>query len=216
LAVLEKQGYVVSTTSRLEDFGPELEAMGKMSVSQHLSALMHDFTEQSAFCIALRFEGELVAVMGLRYDDLGRGSITDYWQSAYSRLYPRKSGTAVVAQVGEALHSIHGRVVYMGDLFFKEQFRGHGPSLTGFVHLAHALAWIKWKPDWTYAFHTRKDVLRGHTDKYGFNNRYPGVLAWLDPDGWRSETEFLATISRAEFEQKADFYARHPDLLLEG
>ena len=84
-----------------------------------------------------------------------------------------------------------------------------------FVHLAHCLCFIKWRDaDNIYAFHRREDVLRGKTDQYGFGQRIPGPQVWKDGPDYRSSTEYLAILSKADFSQRVDFYLKFPELIL--
>lgn len=213
LAQLERLGYTVEQSCDFQGIAKEIPDIGKALISPTMSFQINDFTEENAFWIVLRKSSQLVAVMAMRIDRIGRGSVDRFWSEAYSRHYPTEKGVSVSAHVPVAVRQLTGDLVYMGDLHFREEDRKYRPTLMCFVHLAHALCFTKWRHDWTYAFHRREDVLRGYADRYGFNNRWPGAQIWTDPPSYRSSSEFLSVISREEFEQKAAYYARFPDEL---
>ena len=213
---LDRSGFITEQRHDFDAVERALHAIGKPFITPTMSATMNDFTEGSAFWLTMKKEGQLVAVMAMRLDHLGRQSIGEFFCKAYSRHYPTDSGPSVAATIPQVVRQITGDVVYMGDLFFAESIRGDRANLMCFVHLAHALCFNKWRHDWTYAFHKREDVLSGYADRYGFNNRWPGAQIWADPPGYRSSTEFLSVISREEFEQKSAYYAANPELLIQA
>lgn len=190
-----------------------MPTIGKTLISPTLRSDMNDFTEAQTFWLSMKMDDAPVAVMGMRLDVLGRDSVDAFWERAFARQYLSAAGTQVTLQLPQVVRMVQGKIVYMGDLFFAQKIRGSRPNLMCFVHLAHALCFLKWKHDWTYAFHRREDVLSGYSDRYGFNNRWPGAQMWINPPDYRSEEEYLSVMSREEFEQKAYYYARHPDLL---
>lgn len=213
LQYLEDQGFVVAETADYAGLEQQLPNIGKHLVSPTLRADFNDFSEARAFWLTLSRDGELVGLMGMRLDDLGREAVDGFWQRAFERQYKSAAGTHVKLELPQVVRTIKGRIVYMGDLYFAKKIRGNRPNLMCYLHLAHAVCFLKWQHDWTYAFHRREDVLSGYADRYGFNNRWPGAQLWTNPPDYRSGEEYLSVLSREEFEQKASYYARHPDLL---
>jgi len=213
LDYLEDAGFVVAETTDYSTLEQALPDIGKHLVSPTLRADLNDFSEARAFWLTLSIDTELVAVMGMRLDDLGRDAVDSFWQRAFARHYKSEVGTNVTLELPQVVRMIKGRIVYMGDLYFAKKVRGSRPNLMCYLHLAHALCFLKWQHDWTYAFHRREDVLSGYSDRYGFNNRWPGAQLWTNPPDYRSGEEYLSVLSREEFEQKASYYARYPELL---
>lgn len=189
----------------------EAKRIGKEFVTPTLSSTKNDFTYESSFWITLRKHGELRAVMGMRYDQLGTEPISQYWTRAYKRQY----GAQVSDHPKFLSELLRGNLVYMGDLFFHPEIRGSQPRLMSFVHLAHCLCFIQWKEaQYIYAFHRRADVLRGKTDQYGFGNRVLNPQAWTGGPDYRSSHEYLAILTRSEFFQKVEYYVQFPDVFL--
>jgi hypothetical protein len=211
LSYLEKDGMAVEFVRPSKDIEDEAKSIGKEFVTPTLSSAMNTFTYESSFWITLREAGQLRAVMGMRYDELGSEPIGRYWQRAYKRQYKAD----VFGHLDILTEMVGGNLVYMGDLFFHPDIRGSSARLMSFVHLAHCLCFIQWKQaDYIYAFHRRADVLRGKTDQYGFGNRIPNPLIWKGGPAYRSSHEYLAILSRSEFDQKAEYYSRFPSVFL--
>jgi len=213
LSYLEDREFTVEETADYVQLERQLPRIGKKLVSPTMKASKNDFTEAQAYWLTMHDQSGLVAVMGMRLDALGRESVDAFWQRAFSRHYRSKEGTKAELNLPQAVRMISGRIVYMGDLYFAPEIRGDRATLMSYLHLAHALCFLKWQHDWTYAFHRREDVLSGYADRYGFNNRWPGAQLWTNPPDYRSDEEYLSVLSREEFEQKASYYARNPHLL---
>lgn len=215
LGLLEEQGYAVIIERSFAPIQDELPAFGKTILTPNLDPAQNDFTSANHFCLTLRKSDELAAVVAVRLDRTGNDSIDRFWADNYTRLYPTKDGKGAVSpEPTEILRGISGDIAYIGDLFIKDKFRGYMPTLMCFVLYAHSISYAQWKPDWIYSFQRRADVLAGRTDQYSFNSRHPGILVWNDPPDYRSSTEYLATLSRREFERLASVYSEHPELLV--
>ena len=216
LSYLETLAFTVEETADFSWIERQMPGIGKKIISPTMKSGKNDFTEARAFWLTMHDPSGLVAVMGMRLDALGRESVDAFWQRAFARQYRSASDTKVDLQLPQVVRLISGQIVYMGDLFFVPRIRGDRATLMCFVHLAHALCFLKWQHDWTYAFHRREDVLSGYSDRYGFNNRWPGAQLWTNPPDYRTSDEYLSVLSREEFEQKASYYARNPDLLTQA
>ena len=85
-----------------------------------------------------------------------------------------------------------------------------------FVQLMIALSFQKWATaNWLYAFHRAADVLSGRADQYGFGNRWPRAQVWNDPPKYRSDSEFLSTLTGADLDVRAATFADAPEVLFE-
>lgn len=215
ISLLESRGYEIIVERHFGPVRNELGGIGKTILTPNLDPLQNDFTTENAFCLTLRHGADLVAVVGVRLDRVGAESADRFWAQCYSRLYPTNAKRgAVTPQASDLLYNIKGKIAYIGDLHFRPESRGHLPTLMCFVHYAHTLSYGNWRPDWIYSFQRRADVLKGYTDKYGFNNRHAGALVWNDPPSYRSSSEYLATLSRVELERLAEYYSEFPELLV--
>lgn len=216
LSLLEGDGYELVVEPSFEAVRDELAGIQKRILTPNLDPRRNDFTSENAYCLTMRMGVDLAAVVGVRHDVVGCESVLEFWRSSYSRLYPTEhAGGAVTPQGADLLRSIHGGLCYIGDLHIAPEHRGSTQRLMCFVHYAHCLSYLKWRPDWIYSFQRREDVLRGYTDRYGFNGRHAGALFWNDPPQYRSSAEYLATLNRAEFLRLASYYARFPERLVQ-
>ncbi len=212
---LEDLGFDLGQSWDFSTIETETVDLGKSFVTPNLSSHFHDLTEGDSFWLTMHRNGELKAVMGMHLQNLGGQTFSRFLKSSYKRLYPSQEDDVVTGHAEQVDRLIRGQICYMGDLFFEASIRGSRSQLMCFVHLAHALCFDKWHHDWTYAFHRREDVLSGYADRYGFANRWPGFQKWTAPPPYRSSSEYLSTISREEFEQRAVYYAQNPWELLE-
>ncbi|MEL6171999.1 MAG: hypothetical protein AAGK67_15110 [Pseudomonadota bacterium] len=210
METLTRDGFEILEETPRVDLEHEASGIGKDYVTPTLSSAASDFTHTSAVWLTLRQAGELRAIMGMRYDELGEEAVSDYWKRTYRRQY----GAEVSNHPANLSSILGGNLVYMGDLFFHPDIRRSLSRLMSFVNLAHCLSFTKWKSaEYIYAFHHRRDVLRGKTDQYGFGNRLPGPQVWNDGPDYRSAHEYLAVLSRPDFLHRAQYYVLNPELI---
>lgn len=197
--------------SRIAEFEASMLDIGAAESHPMISPLRHDFSSADAFGVQIWVGDKLAGGVAAKVVDLGDMSLAQHWIESYRRLY----GGNVSAPVSEFCHAaqseVRGRVVYLGQLYLQDQYRGTGINLGLVLHYMHALSAQKWSPDWIYGFVRQGDVLSGRSAWYGFTRQYLGAQTWDDKVLTRSTGEYLALLSRADLLDIASFSVRHPD-----
>lgn len=212
---LEDRGYDIQQSSDFGSLEPAMLAIGKGLISPNFTSSQNDFSDANAHWLSLWDGDDLVAVLGARLDNAGEDGLAALVARSLTRLYAGGKGTAVTKQTA-AFDQFKGEVIYFGDLFIPKHRRGSRPVLMCFVHLMHALSFQRW-PSATcvYAFHRAEDVLKGRADQYGFGNRWPRAQVWTNPPDYRSDHEYLSTLTRKDFDIRAATFADAPELLFD-
>ncbi|MCR9124497.1 MAG: hypothetical protein NXH82_00075 [Rhodobacteraceae bacterium] len=207
------EGYLLRVEQDFDMVPKIIDAIGKPYLTPKMSPFFNDFTGENCFWLLLERGDQLVAAAGARLDDLGGGSITEYWRRTMRRHY----GAGKHEVIGRVAHpceeDLRGRLAYFGDLYFAA---GAGRSLQTvrrFVMIGHMLSALKWNPDWTYAFLRERDIKRGAGYHYGFNRYIPDAQFWIDPPAPRENTEYCAMVSRRDLAYMAETYIRSPERL---
>ncbi len=210
---LEKSMLLAQASQRLHDAGFEcavtvnagevaamLRELEKPYITPYLSPGYNDFTWSSSFWFVVRCEGRLVAMGGVRFDDIGDEPIAEYWTRIFARHYgPGKPGEihSIAKPITE---KVKGKLAYMGDLYVAKDWRGKRSYIKDAMVICHLIVSLRWSPDWTYAFLREKDVQRGASALYGFTWVVPNSKLFVDPKLPRSNGECCALISRADLE----------------
>jgi hypothetical protein len=192
LAYLESRGLTIETRNNISDITVSVDALEKPYLTPRLSPTMHDFTEKNSFWLTAYADGQVAAMVGARFDDIGTERFGDYLHRTNTRHHPHPSGQAL-SYVADIIYDLcYGRLVYLGDLFFAKRIRGERKQLVAFVGLVHALAMIEWEYDWCFAFVGDWGVQRGLLSSYGFSRQYPYAQTWNEPvPSVRSSEEWL-------------------------
>lgn len=195
---LASRGVVVEQISEYDRVQEVAEMMGKPYLTPVNSPAWHDFHRSN--CIWLvGWADEVPAYFGIsRLEDLQGEGLRSYWPRAMRRLYGR--GSDVIESVSDTVDShMTGRLVYFGDLFVNSSCRSASlAGLRAFTALGHLAVSQKWDPDFTYCLVRERDILRGAAANYGFNHVLPSPMRWIDPPSPRSNSEWLAYISRRD------------------
>mgnify|MGYP001801901451 CR=1 FL=1 len=141
LKVLDQSGYDVEQCIIDAKCEERMRAMGKPYVTPSLSPTMNDFTAQSAFWLFLQLDGLDVAGVGVKYQDVAKENVAEFWERTISRQYPPSGkSTTVSVDIKDAISEFAGRLIYMGDLYVRDGQRGSRNTLTIFVRLLHLFA----------------------------------------------------------------------------
>lgn len=206
-------GLVVHVEQDFETVPKIIETIGKPYLTPKMSPFYNDFTGENCFWLLLKKDDQVVAAAGARLDDLGTGSITEYWRRTMRRHYGQGE-TEMVTQIAPPLEQdLKGRLVYFGDLYFSRSAGRSLKTVRRFVLIGHMISALKWNPDWTYAFLREDDVRRGGNFHYGFNRYIPDAQFWLDPPAPRENTEYCVMINRRDLGYLAEAYVRSPERL---
>ena len=206
-------GLVVQVEQDFEIVPKIVEAIGKPYLTPKMSPFFNDFTGSNCFWLLLKKDGDVVAAAGARLDDLGDGSITEYWRRTMRRHYGQGVNEVVTTVAAPLEQDLRGRLAYFGDLYFSKAAGRSLKTVRRFVLIGHMIAALKWNPDWTYAFLREDDVRRGGCYHYGFNRYIPDAQFWLDPPAPRENTEYCVMINRRDLAYTAETFIRSPERL---
>ncbi len=210
---LLRDGLAVHVEQDFDRVPKIIEAIGKPYLTPKMSPFFNDFTAENCFWLRLEKDGETVALAGARLDDLGDGSITEYWRRTMRRQYGNGE-VEMVTQVASPLErELKGRLAYFGDLHFSRAAGRSLKTVRRFVLIGHMITALKWNPDWTYAFLREDDVRRGGGYHYGFNRYIPDAQFWVDPPSPRENTEYCVMTNRRDLAYMAQAFIRSPERL---
>lgn len=170
--------------------------LGKTELSSIMSPSMHDFTEGTCFWLFLEKEGVPIAAVATKLELLGDEPISQYWMRANRRQYGLQ-GEVTVSDT--ATNQLRGRVAYIGELFVSKGQRGRREMLNAAMHYLHAMIFLEWGVDFSYAFVRDRDVGVGLAAQYGFTRQIPSPQIWAQAPEGRSSREWLVSLPRREF-----------------
>jgi hypothetical protein len=146
----------------------------------------HDLDPKSFFWVAARnAQGELIGTYAVRTYDWQETSLAAELSGLrmhYAR--PERdapAGETWATTVPEATE-IGGRIACHGGLWLKPA-RRHAGLAPILCHVAHALAWTAWLPDFSVTFIVTSCVRRGFADQYGFRYMKEAVTRRHSPRG---------------------------------
>ncbi len=205
---LGEEGFGLSCEADLRLFEESMEELGKRENYPMISAAWHDLSSSDAFGLLINRAGQgPVGGVAARHLNLGRDSLQEHWESSYARLYP---GDVPPISGGAAIASrMRGRIVYLGELFLCEEWRGGRVNLPAVMHCLHALVALKWRPDWVYGFIRIRGIRVAA--EFGFSRTYPGAQNWLRSVDRRGVEECLVAVTFDEFCERANYFVRHPE-----
>jgi hypothetical protein len=198
---IEAAGIAVEQTysfARLEEAAAQAD--GKPEISEPFSRRYFDTVEDDAICIIGRDAAtdRIVHTQALRRDRLGERTLFAHWKEQLRRIY---ADPAPAAQLGKnhcpAARDIRGDVVYHGDLWLDPAFRGKGAS-EALTRLGQALGFMRWNPDYIYAFVSEALIMKGVTLRQGYMHFQPIANDWQRPPDHIKPTDWLAWNGRAD------------------
>lgn len=146
--------------------------------------------------------GEVVYTHAVRHDDLGTGSLANFF-SSLKAFYadPAKTADADERCVVEApaAYTISGRLCYQGELWVKKSsgFRGHDLAHTA-LQVTHAITLARWNPDYIYATINPGIAEKGVLARYGYTHGQPKGIHWTIPRTGEVLDEWLIWIPRRD------------------
>ncbi|PBB98904.1 hypothetical protein [Mesorhizobium sp. WSM3862] len=151
--------------------------------------------------------GKVAHVQALRMDNLMATNLVRHLESLkgfYANPKSRAgSGSSCICRAPTA-QKITGRVVYHGDIWLREDFRGQGLPRT-FASIAFGLAWVKWSPDFIYALVHTWSIEKGVADQYGYLHREAHGAILSLPDRRIEEDDWLIWLTRRELSRNIKF-----------
>lgn len=206
-------GLVVQVEQDFDVVPKIIEAIGKPYLTPKMSPFYNDFTGANCFWLLLKKDDQVVGAAGARLDDLGDGSITEYWRRTMRRHYGHGVNEVVTDIASPLEQDLKGQLAYFGDLYFSRAAGRSLKTVRRFVLIGHMITALKWNPDWTYAFLREDDVRRGGCYHYGFNRYIPDAQFWVDPPAPRENTEYCVMTNRRDLAYMAQSFIRSPERL---
>lgn len=177
---LKQQGLSVVRGTDFDVLEARLKSSEKVALTEHFKTALNTYTPANAFWVAVLDEdGSLAAVGAARLDDLQRLPLVDYWRKYWFRCYPAASDRRATMAEIQPRYGAHitGRIVYMGDLWVRREFRlsGVGSTLTQLIQID---AVDEWRPDYLYGWMRPRDVARGFWAACEFRHLQPCGITW--------------------------------------
>lgn len=213
---LAETGHTITDERPTPQFVEEMSEMGKRRISSMMVPWGSDVSSANSFWLGLRKHDELIGTAAGRLEMIGPGEAGEFLQYSQKRHWCQSEETTVSVEIPEHVsRKLSGKVVYMGDFFFREGTTGDKQKTINFSNAANALAFLTW-PDAValYAFVSYADQLDkvGH---YGFTSgSYLGVIHWSNPPAGRSDDECLCLLTREDFNQNSGQLAAKPSLIM--
>lgn len=144
--------------------------------------------------------GQVAHVQALRVDNLETTSLAEHLESLKAHYADPKSlagpGSSCSCYAPTA-RDITGIVAYHGDLWLRDDFRGHGfPS--ALAGIAFGLAWAKWSPDFIYALVPTWLIEKGIADQYGYLHKEAKGSILSLPDRGVKDDDWLIWLTQSE------------------
>lgn len=206
MEALREEGWHIEETT---DYGQVLEigaSFGKTVFTPMMNPKFNDFTYRNSIWHVASIDGEPVALLGARLDELGSEDLGAYLGRQMVRAYPPAKDEELWFSAPHVAQQLTGKLAYIGELFLSEKVRGKRMNLRHFLMLMHSTVALKWAPDWHYAFMADRHVSLGMDSIYWFTHRWPGVITWPDPPKGRGEKEWLVALEGADVETIVKYY----------
>ncbi|WP_299146003.1 hypothetical protein [uncultured Tateyamaria sp.] len=213
IEALRAKGYELEQVAHGSDADVRAARVRSKDRSKPFALDKSDFSKAEAFWLFLKKDGQDVAFAAARVNEFEWGELAGYLDVSYRRLYP-DCPFFIPKAPQTLLRLMHGRVVYLGELFFSPSHRGDAPNLRLFVHALFCLCVIKLRADWMFAFVPKKHDRFGYGRLYGFPRLDDAGFQWVKvPPGRRQET--VCAISSGDLDARAEFFSCYPEQLTE-
>lgn len=219
--LLLERGFTVDQTSDFEMVTSLLSEIGKPYLTRELSPAYNDFKEHDSFWLLIKHlppdakpssEPEIIGVIGCRCDDLKSQAVMPYMARQLRRLYGDNGENAIDPDhYPPVLDRMHGKIVYIGDFYVKESFRGlkHLPK-RAVIFLVYAYASMEWSFDWAYAMIRKEHADIGFITTYCGSVSYPEARFWVNAPEYRDDSEFFVAMDSADFRYLVKLFLKKP------
>lgn len=203
VGLLRSMGICLSFVDDFSEIPEIAKAAGKPYLTPIMAPSHNDLLHENAFWLVGCIDDKPVLMGGAMHTHFRQMEIAAYWRSSLSRKYG-EAGEQMITNIDPELAStMHGSVVYYGDLFstlgYRAKFadgttaRGLGElALRAFLALGHLTAQKRWGPDWSYCFLHDDHATRGAGLKYGFDWMVPRPFRWERLPPQRARDEWIA------------------------
>ncbi|MEH6521197.1 hypothetical protein [Sulfitobacter sp.] len=209
---LQDRGMDVDATQDFDEVRRRWAQTGRKEQSPMMDVNRHEFTQRDAFWLFLTEGDETVGGIGVKYVDLVDESFDSYLRRTSRAQYDRLVDP-INSIARPVLDQVSGRLVYIGELEFREDKRGRISILTALVGLAKALAAQEWSDfQWMYAFIPKEHVRFIYA--YGFSYQLANAVTWHEPvPAGRLNSHFIILLDRYSFAHSVMTARKATDLL---
>lgn len=216
--LLRERGFVVEQTSDFDRVMSLVPTLGKPYLTRELSPAYNDFKEHDSFWLLIKRLGEaeeepeIIGMIGCRCDDLKAQNVMGHMARQLKRLYGEDGDEAIDPDhYPPVLDRMGGQIVYIGDFYVKETFRGlkYLPK-RAVIFLIYAYAAIEWDFDWAYAMIRREHADIGFITTYCGTVSYPEGRFWVKSPPHRADSEFFVAMEKADFRYLVKLFLKRP------
>ena len=220
--LLKERGFVVEQTSDFDRVMSLVPTLGKPYLTRELSPAYNDFKEHDSFWLLIKRlpkaeeaeEPKVIGMIGCRCDDLKSQSVMPYMARQLKRLYGEDGNEAIDPDhYPPVLDRMQGRIVYIGDFYVKDTFRGlkYLPK-RAVIFLVYAYAAMEWDFDLAYAMIRREHADIGFITTYCDTISYPEGRFWTKVPPHRDDSEFFIAMEQADFRYLVKLFLKRPHI----
>ncbi|KAA3448422.1 hypothetical protein C7I87_22180 [Mesorhizobium sp. SARCC-RB16n] len=167
-----------------------------------------DLSPEKAFWIMGRDQdGGIAHVQATRFDDLSNTTLAQHLESLRACFADPglKAGPGSSCSCSApAARSITGRVAYRGDVWLREDFRGHDLAAC-LGPIAFAIAYLRWSPHFIYALVAEWYIQKGLAHQSGYFHQEPHGSILRLPDRGIDDNDWLVWLTRDELLKMSGF-----------
>ncbi|MEP2833510.1 MAG: hypothetical protein ABJL33_15375 [Hyphomicrobiales bacterium] len=204
---LRNEGFGIRPVLNFDEVIDVISDFEKIEITPRLSPLQNDFTTENSFWLLLEVDGNAIGGVCARVDELRGEPFNEYLIRTARRHYGEKGVVEVPDFLAE---NRYNTVAYIGEFFKKREYRGDVAASELFLKCAFCVLFLKWRPDWMYAFLRSHEVQKNACNRYGFSTQIPNAQTWLNPPHGRSSDEWLVGMTAAEFSHMVSCRSLYP------
>lgn len=171
-----------------------LQRSSKSGLSPYLDSNYGEIGAGNCFWILLFKDRRIVGSVGSRLDHIPTGGMESFWKKQQRDL---KYGNIDSTRMPPVASEMSGSVVYLGDLFLEPRVH---INMRALGMLSYTSIHKRWRPDWFYAFLTKRDASRKQLFNFNMPRVYEGVFKWnTTPPKGRDDSDWLVAMSSNDF-----------------
>ena len=220
--LLLERGFSVDQTSDFDFVMSLVKDIGKPYLTRELSPAYNDFKEHDSFWLLIKYiepggkpgtNPEIIGIIGCRCDDLRSQAVMPYMTRQLRRLYGIDGNEAIDPDhYPPVLDRMSGKIVYIGDFYVKETFRGlkYLPK-RAVLFLVYTYASMEWSFDWAYAMIRKEHADIGFITTYCGSVSYPEGRFWIKAPDERDDSEYFVAMDSADYRYLVKLFIKKPE-----
>ncbi len=190
-----EQGMTLEISNDFEEFLEVRQSQSdRVPISAVFDPTQSDVTHHNGFWVkGVDSEGRVVHVQAARLVDLEGKTLAEHLdRRRRDYVLPGADIDLERSDFSWSLisHKAMGCVCYHGEHWLEREYRGQGLSSV-LPRLALALMFIRWSPDYVFAFAPQKLAYRGIPIQYGYMHLAPGGVMWKMRDTGETLNEWI-------------------------